>query len=477
MKTSIIAVFCSVWSLVSLAQVRVVPFSDTTKLGIQMDKLDAQYHPKQQQFPIREFKTLAEKQEITIGRITKSHKYSAELFYEKVGRYFSRNKSGFHCLLNSFTNKEGKLDLVLYQIETPDVSDSLQRAFVEKLQQYANSYADSNRVMGVTHSYERVGIIMSERQFVKADSMLTTVEQAQQTTRPDTVKTLAFNGLGLDGVPNEIYRFPNLEELYLNQNEIQVASIDVARLPKLRSLNLSGNQLTDGSVQFTKNKTLRLLLLQGNLFTTIPAAVRANKGLTSLWLGGNKLSNLTNGAFKKLKSLQDINFYQCGIKTLPRGVAKLKNLEVIDLYYNQLTTLPNSIKRLKRLQQLAVSYNELQMLPKKIGKLRNLHTFYVHHNRLAKLPEGLQNLKNIKLLDLNNNWLSEFPMVLTKLQPLQDLDISGNNLTELPTEIIQLRQLQKIFVSGNPFSKDDQLMSRNRPILKTLETNKTEVFY
>jgi len=104
-------------------------------------------------------------------------------------------------------------------------------------------------------------------------------------------------------------------------------------------------------------------------------------------------------------------------------------------------------------------------------------TLYAHHNRLAKLPEALQNLKNIKLLDLNNNWLSEFPMVLTKLQPLQDLDISNNNLTELPTEIIQLRQLQKIFVSGNPFSKEANMMSRTRPILKTLETNKTEVFY
>jgi|GEM_PF-6125713 len=48
MKTAIIAVICSVWSLLSLAQARVLPFSDTTKLGIQMDKLDAQYHPKQQ---------------------------------------------------------------------------------------------------------------------------------------------------------------------------------------------------------------------------------------------------------------------------------------------------------------------------------------------------------------------------------------------------------------------------------------------
>jgi Leucine-rich repeat (LRR) protein len=461
MKALLIAALFCFLNVSAFAQARVIPFSDTTKLGIELAKLKKQYRePGRKDWE---------------KNIEQQHFYQWKHFKEKVGRYFVRNKAGFEVSYQTYVNKDGKIDYLLYQIKSP-ISDSLHAIFKEKLQQYADSYTDSLKMASVLSGYDRVGIILKERKPTKGHTLVT-VEEAQATTQPDTVKILNLSGLGLEEVPAEIYRFANLEELFLGGNEIKTINIDLKRLPKLQMLYLGNNGLTDGSLSLIPNKTLQILNLQDNAFTDIPAVVRANKNLKSLWLGGNPLTNMHNGSFKKLRKLEDINFYKCGLKKLPKGIAKLRKLEIIDLYYNNLTELPKSMGRLKKLQQLAVSFNELKALPRQLDKLPNLHTIYAHHNRISQLSAGMGGLKSLQLLDVNHNWLSDFPMAVTKIIPLQDLDLSHNNLSELPTEIVQMRALKKLFVNGNPFLKDANLMSRNKPILKTLENNKTEVFY
>ncbi|TAG70998.1 MAG: leucine-rich repeat domain-containing protein [Runella slithyformis] len=461
MKALLIAALFCFLNVSAFAQTRVIPFSDTTKLGIELDKLEKQYREPGRKGFAKAFEARYRKDE--------------ENFRQKVGRYFVRNKAGFYVLYQQCVNKNGKIDYLFYQIESP-ISDSLHAIFKEKLQEYANSYADTLKTASVSLSYNRLGIILKERKPTKGHTLVT-VEEAQATTQPDTVKILKLGGLALEEVPAEIYRFANLEELFLEGNEIKTMNIDLARLPKLKMLYLGNNGLTDGSLSLIPNKTLQILNLQDNAFTDIPAVVRANKNLKSLWLGGNPLTNMRNGSFKKLRKLEDINFYKCGLKKLPKGIAKLRKLEIIDLYYNNLTELPKSMGRLKKLQQLAVSFNELKALPRQLDKLPDLHTIYAHHNRISQLSAGMGGLKSLQLLDVNHNWLSDFPMAVTKITLLQELDLSHNNLSELPTEIVQMRALKKLFVNGNPFLKDANLMSRNKPILKTLENNKTEVFY
>jgi Leucine-rich repeat (LRR) protein len=463
MKKLLIAVFFSFLSLGAMSQARVIALADTAQFGIETDKLENQYRVKRQRFED--------------GYFQKSMQYSSQLFHSEVTRHFKRYRKGFYANIRQYVNQDGKIDLILYDIEDETVPDSVRVVFLEKLQNFANAYQDTLKYVSVSFNYSQVGIINSLRQLPKSDSTLTEVAQAEQTARPDTVKVLSLNGLALQQVPGVIYRFANLEQLNLAGNELESVDIDIARLPKLRLLYLGGNNLTDGSLSLTSNKSLKILNLQNNKFTDIPDAVRANKGLTSLWLGGNSLENLNNGSFRKMRQLQDINFYKSGLKKLPRGVAKLKSLEVMDLYYNDLTELPKSLRKLKKMQQLALSYNQLQTLPRQLSQLPNLHTFYAHHNRLGQLPKNMGNLKSLRLLDLNHNLFNEFPLELVRIATLQDLDLSNNNLSEIPTEIIQMRELKKLFVNGNPFLQDANLMSRTKPVLHTLQTNKIEVHY
>ena len=476
-KLLITAILFPLWGLgSSFAQARVFPEADTLKNGVNRQLLE-KYFVKTQH---------------DSRKSEKIWEYGAKLFGQKVGKYFTDLPKGFLCVTDAYTNKAGKIDYLIYKTTEFSLSDSTQTTsnvsqetlpdsllavFKTRLQQFADAYHYPIGETNVVNGYFFIGKQPEEPKDARKDSTIISLREAQQTTRPDTVKTLALAYQSLENLPAEIYRFPNVEEIDLQGNLLNSVTIDVARLPKLRLLNLSKNELTDSSLHLSKNKNLKILNLQNNQFTTIRDAVRNNRGLTSLWLGYNELTNLSNQAFRKLRSLQDINFYRCGLKTLPKGVGKLKNLEVIDLYYNQLTTLPTALKKLRKLTQLAISHNELTELPQQIGRFKKLQTLHVHHNRLGNLPESTKKLQNLRVLDINHNLFNELPTSIGQLGKLEELDLSENNLSELPTGLIQLRQLQKMFLVGNPFLKDDNLLSRSRPVIKTLEGNKTEVFY
>jgi Leucine-rich repeat (LRR) protein len=290
------------------------------------------------------------------------------------------------------------------------------------------------------------------------------------------IKRLFLNQLELKTLPDAIYRFPNLEELYLGGNELQAVRMDMKRLPKLKQLHLQNNQITDDGLDITANSSLTLLNLKENKFSNIPRSVRASKELSVLWLGGNEMTDLSNRSFKKLKSIQDLNFYKSAITVLPNGIKKMRNLEVLDLYYNELTALPKSITKCKKLTHLAVSHNQITALPEKIDRLSRIHTLYAHHNRLSRLPARIEKMQNLKILDLGYNWFTNFPKELTAFIKLQELDLSSNNFPDFPEQLLEIKQLEKLYLRGNPFVKDDAEKKYSRQ-LGQLKSKNVEVFY
>jgi Leucine-rich repeat (LRR) protein len=316
----------------------------------------------------------------------------------------------------------------------------------------------------------------SEHQVIVRDSVVKSLEEALAVKDSLKVKELFIEKAMLETVPAVIYRFPNLEMLSLSDNDIEQVDIDLSRLPKLNHLKLTGNILRNNSLQLTSNKTLKLLNLQSNQITDIPDAVRNCKKLETLWLGRNTMTGLTNRSFRKLKQIQDINFYKSQIAVLPVGIKKMKGLQVLDLYYNDLTVLPKSISKLKNLTHLAVAHNELTILPYKIGKMKNMNTVFAHHNRLSKLPESIVKVKNLQTLDLGYNWFTNFPNQLTSFTNLQELDLSANNFTEFPTQLLSITQLEKLHLRGNPFLTDDSETKYGKQF-SLLKDKDIEVFY
>jgi Leucine-rich repeat (LRR) protein len=320
-----------------------------------------------------------------------------------------------------------------------------------------------------------IGKFKAPREVRKADSSLTDVKQAIAFADTLSIKRLFFNDLGLKEIPQVVYRYPNLDELYLGKNSITEVDLDLSRLPKLSQLHLQGNQITSDKFKISKNRNLKILNLNENMLENIPA-MGSCKRLTTLWLGGNQLTKLTNSSFRHMRRVKDLNFYKGNIAVLPSGIRKMKRLEVLDLYYNKLTMLPKGVMKLRNLTHLAVSNNELTELPEKLYKLKRVHTLYAHHNHLSKLPKRIGDLKEMRILDLGYNWFTDFPTEITAFSNLEELELSANNFLVFPKQLLEIKHLDKLFLRGNPFIEDRPDLTYASQ-LDNLKSKNIEVFH
>jgi Leucine-rich repeat (LRR) protein len=390
-----------------------------------------------------------------------------------------------YLIVNLYANADGSINQVYYEFGrdfTRMIQDSLATNRLKKkidpvLCEWFSTYhfpVTGDKPYRYTSGLA-VGKIPSKRKLRRGPGIVTTLEEAEKTTRPDTVKNLVFNTLELKVVPEVIYRFPNLKVLDLSINSISEIPAKVFTIPKLEQLNVSGNPLGNDGLHAVRNKHLKILNIQSTKITAIPKAVTRNRRLESLWLGLNDFSAGINTApLRRLRRLKDLNLYKAKLNELPDAISRLKRLEVLDVYYNNLGVLPERICRMRRLQQLAISNNKINNLPEHLGRLRKLQVLYAHHNFLGNLPTSLQKLYYLRILDISHNTFRTVPDLVSTLPLLEELDISHNQLTELPANLTQIHTLKKLFVRGNPVSETKTVSSN---LIKQLEENKTEVFY
>ncbi|KQS33699.1 leucine-rich repeat domain-containing protein [Dyadobacter sp. Leaf189] len=392
-----------------------------------------------------------------------------------------------------YLNEQGKADYLFFSLANPFYPttgqtakpeslnlDSLSKVVQIGIQPFADSLISRRTigrkaVIGMYAALNFSNLPAGVPHAVK-DSVIRTLAEAVETRDTMRVKELSLSRALLTSVPDVIYRFPNLERLFLADNDIENASIDLSRLPKLQQLDLSGNILKTNAISLPKNKTLHSLNLLKNQMDDIPPVAKSCKKLQTLWLGSNQITALKNSSFRRVRRLRDLNLYKAELTSVPKGISKMKRLEVLDLYYNQLEVLPKSICKLKRLTHLAISHNQISALPEKIYKLKNVHTLYAHHNHLSKLPERIVQMQNLKILDLGYNWLTQFPNELVAFTNLQELDLSANNFPEFPQQLLQIKKLDKLYLRGNPFLGEDRETRYNRQF-SLLKDRNIEVFY
>ncbi|MBC8154014.1 MAG: leucine-rich repeat domain-containing protein [Bacteroidetes bacterium] len=464
MKTllSILLLFTTVCSQ---AQVKVIWLNDTTSHAISRAALDKDY---------KSLQTLFKAQPALLG------KYQREQA-ERVNTFLSKRsdlpKIGVGVTVSAYFEPDGTAKWVLLD-PFGEPSDSLRRTVVRILTDF---YAANPFILGssVAFSVKTTYFIgqpaLPKRSVRPGSGTLTTLEAARRTTRPDTVTVLFFNQLSLRAIPEEVYRFPNLEELDLSKNAIGYLPARLtADLPKLKRVSLLFNQLTDDSVSFSRNKHLVALNIQGNKLTRVPISARSNRRLESLWIGNNKLVSVkTNG----LRRVNDLNLYNAGLSAFPRQITRLRRLKVLDLYYNSFTVLPRQLGRMRQLEQLALAHNKLNELPASLSGLRNLQTLFVHHNQLSQLPATMNRLTNLTVLDIGYNWFSVVPAVLPTMASLEELDMSNNNLQELPASLTQLTRLKKLYLRQNPLLRNQEQLGTAAKLIDQLEANRIEVFH
>ncbi|MEZ0539020.1 leucine-rich repeat domain-containing protein [Fibrella arboris] len=460
-------------TIAAQAQVTVLLRADTAKYGISPAKLEARYPPVNKLYD-----GMTAEQRTALFRTRSDFDRSRRESIEKQGPVPGY---GFSYQLTEYVRANGTVEWVLLQ-PSGIVPDKLLQELVTRLAVFYQATplpATISTPYQTTYRTSYGRPLYSEKRLVRTgDSTISTLEAARTTTRPDTVKYLHVNQLALSKIPDVVYRFPNLEELDLSKNQLtQLPARLITDIPSLKRLNVLFNQIGNDSVFIPKNTHLRALTLQGNKLTRIPASVRNCKALESLWMGNNTLTEVSLKPLRGLRKLNDLNFYNAGLTSLPRQIRKLKHVVVLDLYYNQLTELPRQMGRMKRLEQLAVANNNLASLPPQLARLRNLNTLFVHHNKLSQLPGSFVKLRSLGILDIGYNQFSNVPDVLAGLGTLESVDISHNNIQTLPTSLIGLRNLKKFYIRSNPLTQNDAKSGPYAQLIEALETNKTEVFY
>ncbi|MCY7359317.1 MAG: leucine-rich repeat domain-containing protein [Rudanella sp.] len=436
--------------------------ADTSRYGLNVSELERNYPDVRQLF--------AKQPKVGLELTSQSLK-QFQAFYKQYD--LSGFKVGFQ--LTEFFEPTGEAAYAL--IEWFGVTpDSTKQTVVKLLADYYHTMR-----MNITANIRFRTSVMYAGKFVEKrvvrskPGAIGTLETAHKTTRPDTVKILYFNQLGLTSVPDVVYRFPNLAELDLSKNNLKTLPARLTKdLPKLERLSFLYNALTNDSVFFMPNKHLKALNIQGNQLTSLPAGVRRNRRLESLWLGNNRLKTAD---FRGLRRLTDLNIYNAELTACPPSVAKLRRLKVLDLYYNNLTKLPASLGRLRRLEQLAVSHNKLKQLPEQLSQLRRLQVLYAHHNEIGTLPARFDRYRSLRLLDLGYNFFSTTPPVLDRLYTLEELDLNNNNLQELSPGLLNLSNLKKLYLRNNPITAGQGRMGSFTQTIQQLEARKTEVFH
>ena len=476
MKKCLLMLLFVLTALPGRAQDRIVLLRDTTRLGISLAALERSYPP-----------ALARKsgEKGIFARQSKLFTDSLNGVYQRFFQHIENNKrrlpvAGLMVQTQEFVRPDGSYDRVLCEFSGLELTDQQETQLLQLVAEWygQNRFPLKTQTGFRWQNFLQLGSTPQVRTARRGPGMVSTLEAAEKTTRPDTVTMLSFNQLDLRTVPEVVYRFPNLEELDLSKNALnELPARLTADIQTLKRLSLLYNAIPNDSVFITPNKHLLSLNLQGNKLTRIPPSIRHNRRLESLWLGNNALTNLDTKTLRRLHRLTDLNLYSAGLTSLPRSIKRLKHVNVLDLYYNKLRELPRQISKMKRLEQLAVSHNDLSQLPASLAKLRRLQTLYAHHNRISQLPGEFAKLKNLRVLNIGYNWFSVAPTVLASLPALEELDLNNNNLQEFPTVLSTLTNLKRVYLGSNPLFGNDAMNSPYAQYIRQLEAKQTEVFY
>ena len=148
---------------------------------------------------------------------------------------------------------------------------------------------------------------------------------------PEHVRTLNLSDANLTHLPQFLTRFPNLRELYLNNNCLTWLDPKILlALPLLESLYVCNNLLRTLPDEISRLSRLTDLEASGNLLKTVPACLSRMVSLRNLALENNILQHLPN-SFSNLINLGFLGLANNLFTDVPRVIAYMPRLHSITI--------------------------------------------------------------------------------------------------------------------------------------------------
>jgi len=169
-------------------------------------------------------------------------------------------------------------------------------------------------------------------------------------------------------MPSSLGNLSNLNDLYLNDNQLSCLPEELGSLTQLRVLRLNNNRLE-----------------------ALPTSI----------------GNLTR--------LERLHVARNQLRCLPKSIVALTRLLELGLGHNLLASLPHGMGDMTALSKLVLANNRIERLPGSIGSLVQLRKLNVAHNRLTTLPHGVGCLVSLRELLVDGNQLADVPWELIKV--------------------------------------------------------------
>ena len=258
-----------IFALPGWAQDRIVLLRDTTRLNFSVAELAKKYPPALAKV-VGEQGVFAQQGKLFLDTINAVN--------QRFFTFVERNKKrlpmlGIMVQTQEFIRPDGTYDRVFCEFSGRELTDAQEGQLLQFVAEWYGQHPFPLKTKTGFHwgGMTVLGSVPEKRTVRQGPGLISTLEAAEKTTRPDTVTMLAFNKLDLNTVPEVVYRFPRLEELDLSRNNLhELPARLTAAIPTLKRLSLLYNAIPNDSVFITRNKHLLALNLQGNKLTQLP---------------------------------------------------------------------------------------------------------------------------------------------------------------------------------------------------------------
>ena len=249
----------------------------------------------------------------------------------------------------------------------------------------------------------------------KYGAVVTISNLTEALKNPAFYKSASFSNSGLTSFPEQIFLFPNLEEIDISENEITVLPSRLNELKFLKELHVSKNHLTSLGTEITSCSSLEVLQIQNNPLESISKEIG------------------------KMAMLREITIGEIAQKcTIPKELWTLTNLKKIKITHAYLKEIPVAISEFKQLNELCLSNNSISTVPEELYSLKNITYINLGNNKISSLSSSIKTLENLDYLGVYSNPITKFPEEIGSLKKLNFLSCWQTKLP--PNEIEKARK-------------------------------------
>ena len=277
------------------------------------------------------------------------------------------------------------------------------------------------------------------------------------------VKILSLSSNKFNKIPLSIYFLQNL--IFFDMSNNMITQIDenlFGNLSRLIKLNFSNNKLQTFPSSIRNMINLQELYLDKNELRNIPNELTFLKYLKKLNIGWNKIQIIQPNFFNNLISLEELYCNNNLITNIQysnnySAFDSIQNLKTLDISFNQLQSF-SFFNQNPNLENLNISNNKLQFVSG-MGLCQKLYQIDCSNNNFKQFPLDFLHVNNLHILNMKGNELNNLPPLICLMDNLVELNIEGNPFRQNPN----LKNANLVQIKENLQSKITEEEIRNMP--------------